>query len=133
MELSVTPAGSLRLCKAMGGRINEVKNAIEPGMQADQWGEAGSAADGVRSNVTLDSVNGLFNSLCMFLLLGGRPNKIKKIQKMITTSTQTEVLHAVYALTCYASTRTRTSLFSTFLVFYTPDNERYTVLFPAEF
>ena len=50
MELSVTPAGDLSLCKARGVSINEVKIGNEPGMQVDQWGEADSVADGVRSN-----------------------------------------------------------------------------------
>ena len=57
MELSVTPAGDLRLCKARGVSINEVKIGNEPGMQVGQWGEADSVADGVRSNVTLNSVS----------------------------------------------------------------------------
>ena len=50
MELSVTPAGDLSLCKARGVSINEVKIGNEPGMQVGQWGEADSVADGVRSN-----------------------------------------------------------------------------------
>jgi hypothetical protein len=48
--LSITPAGGLRLCKARGISINGVNNCNEPEMQDDQWGEAGSAADGVCSN-----------------------------------------------------------------------------------
>ena len=92
---------------------------LEPGMQADQWGEAGSAADGVRSNAPLDLASCLFNILCMFLLPMGDPMRLKKSGKMFTTSSQTEVLHALLASTCYATTRSRTSLFSTFLVFYT--------------
>jgi hypothetical protein len=40
--LSVTPAGGLRICKAIGDAFNGVNNLIEPGMQADQWGEAAS-------------------------------------------------------------------------------------------
>jgi len=83
----------------MGERINEVKNGNEPGMQADQWGEAGRAADGVRSNGPLDSASGLLNILCMFLLLGGRPNTTQKIRKMFTTSAQIEVLQALSAST----------------------------------
>ena len=38
MELSVTPAGDLRLCKARGVSINEVKIGNEPGMQVGQCG-----------------------------------------------------------------------------------------------
>ena len=81
MELSVTPAGDLRLCKARGVSINEVKIGNEPGMQVDQWGEADSVADGVRSNVTLDSDSCRSNFLCMFLPLGGRPSALKKSGK----------------------------------------------------
>ena len=55
MELSVTPAGDLRLCKARGVSINEVKIGNEPGMQVGQWGAAASATSGARSNATLDS------------------------------------------------------------------------------
>ena len=95
MELSITPAGDLRLCKARGISINKVKHFNEPGMQVDQWGEAGSAADGVCSNVTLDTASCRSNCLCMFLPLGGRPAACQKIRKMFTTSTQIEVLHAL--------------------------------------
>jgi len=55
MELSVTPAGSLRLWQASGKAGDGVKNDFEPDMQADQWGVAASATSGVRSNATLDS------------------------------------------------------------------------------
>jgi hypothetical protein len=55
MELSVTPAGDLRLCKARKGLFNEVNICNEPGMQVAQWGAAASETSGVRSNVTLDS------------------------------------------------------------------------------
>ena len=81
MELSITPAGDLRLCKARGVSINEVKICNEPGMQVDQWGEAGSAADGVCSNVTLDTASGRPNFLCMFLPPGQRSSGQKKSGK----------------------------------------------------
>jgi len=43
--LSVTPAGSLRICKAIGDIFNGVNYSIEPGMQADQWGVAASNSE----------------------------------------------------------------------------------------
>jgi hypothetical protein len=43
MELSVTPAVGLRLCKASGVSINKEKSCNEPGMQVGQWGAAASA------------------------------------------------------------------------------------------
>ena len=90
MELSVTPAGDLRLCKARGVSINEVKIGNEPRMQVDQWGEAGSVADGVRSNVTLDSASGRSNFLCMFLPLGGRPTALEKSGKSTRQSRESK-------------------------------------------
>jgi len=78
MELNVTPADSLRLCKAMGDFNNGVKHCLEPGMQADQWGEAGRMADGVRSNGTLDLASCAFNFLCMLLLPMGDHMRLKK-------------------------------------------------------
>ena len=103
MELNVTPAGSLRLCKAMGGRINEVKKVIEPGMQADQWGEAGSGADGVRSNVTLGAdrcapmIVAFFRGLHCFIL-GLSPHLAEKFDpKKLLVSAKCN--HAVYAST----------------------------------
>ena len=55
MELSVTPADSLRLWQASSESDNGEQNGNEPGMQAGQWGAAASATSGVRSNATLDS------------------------------------------------------------------------------
>jgi len=81
MELNVTPAGSLRLWQAMGDFNNGVNHCLEPDMQADQWGEAGSAADGVRSNVTLDLASSLLNFLCTFLLPMGDLMRFKKSGK----------------------------------------------------
>lgn len=68
MELSVTPAGSLRLWQASDGTGDAAKSGGEPGMQADQWGAAASAASGVRFNATLDSGRCMSNNLCTFLL-----------------------------------------------------------------
>ena len=99
MELSVTPAGSLRLWQAMGDCNNGVKHCLEPGMQADQWGEVASATSDVRSNGTLDLASCLLNFLCTFLLLDGRPYAIEKIRKMFTSNSLTEVPFAVYAST----------------------------------
>ena len=121
MELSVTPAGDLRLCKARGVSINEVKIGNEPGMQVGQWGEADSVADGVRSNVTLDSDSCRSNFLCMFLPLGSRPSALKKSGKSSRQSLKPKCCkrcpHQRFQL---CGSALRTSLFSIFIAFYTP-------------
>lgn len=81
MELSVTPADSLRLWQASGESDNVVKNGNEPGMQAGQWGAAASVTSGVRSNVTLDSDRCMLNILCTFLLPVGDQQPVKNPEK----------------------------------------------------
>ena len=99
MELSVTPAGSLRLWQASSGSGNEVTNGNEPGMQTGQWGAAASATSGVRSNVTLDSGRCMSNILFTFLLPVGDYQPAKKSRKMSRLNAQIEVLHALFAST----------------------------------
>lgn len=53
LKLRDTPAGDLRLWQASREFLNSVESVFEPDMQVDQWGAAGSVADGVPSNVTL--------------------------------------------------------------------------------
>ena len=99
MELSVTPAGSLRLWQASSGTDNVVKSDIEPDMQAGKWGTAASATSGVRSNATLDSDRRMSNIFCTFPLPVGDHQPVKKSRKMSRLNAQIEVLHAMFAST----------------------------------
>jgi len=78
LELSVTPAGGLRLWQASGESDDGVNNDFEPVMQAGKWGAAANAMSGVRSNATLDSDRQMSNIPCTFLLPAGgkQPAKI---------------------------------------------------------
>jgi hypothetical protein len=99
LELSVTPADSLRLWQASSESDNVVKNGNEPGMQAGKWGAAASATSGVRSNATLDSGRCMSNILCTFLPPVGDQQPVKNSRKMSRLNAQIEVLHAMSAST----------------------------------
>ena len=120
MELSVTPAGSLRLWQASGESGDGDGNDFEPAMQADQWGAAASATSGVRSNVTLDSGRCSPNILRTFLpnvdLPSDRKNPAKRRGKRLNRSAASAIRINAFS---YAVARLRTSLFSTFPAFYT--------------
>lgn len=81
LELSVTPADSLRLWQASGEADDGVKNGDEPVMQAGKWGAAANAMSGVRSNATLDSDRKMSDILCTFLLPVGGQQPAKKSRK----------------------------------------------------
>lgn len=98
MELSVTPAGSLRLWQASSEADDEAKNVDEPGMQAGQWGAAARVTSGVRSNVTLDSGRCQLHFRCS-LLPTVPPVSPKKIPQNVAANAQIEVLHALSAST----------------------------------
>jgi hypothetical protein len=87
-----------------------VKIVFEPGMQADQWGAAASAASGVRSNGTLDSGRCQLISHCPFLPTLASRQHVKKSRKMSRLNAQIEVLHARLASTAFSYATARFAL-----------------------